>query len=305
MSISDLFGNENAKKIISNELLRKKDCGTYLLHGVKGVNLLEYAKGFAKSLNCTEILNDYCGNCRVCNNIDKEVYSDLIYMDAKESGARIDDIREVIAKTGESSYESLYKIFIIDNINYLRKEASNALLKVIEEPPVGNFFFLLSNSLNILPTILSRSIMIKIEPLSYKELGVDKDIYDFYFGDIADINSYINENIEINKINYENINEMIHYYQKEPSIINKTNMLSSLKNLNDNIDFLDELDKIFVANEIYLACEKNRALIIDIMYYLIKNSSNIKAYENLLKIKESISFNVNTSIALTNFILNL
>jgi hypothetical protein len=105
MSINLITGNEDAKKVIINQWKRKKSSGTYLLYGKKGADLHEFALAFAKGLNCNELEFDYCDTCRVCNNINKEVYSDLHFIKASESNIKIEQIREVIKNASESSFE--------------------------------------------------------------------------------------------------------------------------------------------------------------------------------------------------------
>ena len=164
MGFDSVPGNEKAKLILKSELMKNKKSGTYLFTGYKGLNTFAYAIGFAQALNCERQNNDFCGVCSSCIRISKAVHPDFEIIEADGESVKIDKIREVIRNAGSSVYEGGKKIFLIKSIDKLRHESANALLKTIEEPGDGVFFLLLANSQDILPTIISRSIVIEIFP---------------------------------------------------------------------------------------------------------------------------------------------
>lgn len=303
MSINLIVGNEEAKKAITNQLRMKKSSGTYLLYGKKGADLLEFALAFAKGLNCEELEFDYCGKCRVCENIDKEIYADLHIIRATEGSIKIDTIREVIKNASETSYEKGKKVFIIEDINKLRKEASNALLKIIEEPPRNTYFIMLSNSLNILPTIKSRSFIIEVAKLKAEELEVNQEIYDFFLGNVQDIKRFKEGNYVIEKKSFTECGIFLKDFIETGEFSSKIKLLSTLENFILEKKFINDIDKIVFSEVLDKAVGKNRELLEEILYILIVKSKNLKNLEKLLELKEMIRYNVNISLILLNFIL--
>ncbi len=305
MSINLITGNEDAKKVIINQWKRKKSSGTYLLYGKKGADLHEFALAFAKGLNCNELEFDYCDTCRVCNNINKEVYSDLHFIKASESNIKIEQIREVIKNASESSFEKGKKVFIIEDVNKLRKESANALLKIVEEPPKDTFFLLLSNSLSILPTIKSRSLSIEIQKLTAEELEVSQEIYDFFIGDVKDIKEYKKAKFPIEKEKYNSLKIHLKEYMESKDFYTKIKVYSAMENFLLEKAYISEIDKIAFAEDIEKSLGKNRDFLEDILYYFILKSKNLKKLEYLLELKESIRYNVNISLILINFMLEI
>lgn len=304
--IDNIKGNEQAKKIIKNELRKSKDSGTYLFYGRKGADLFEFALAFAKGLNCIEIENDFCDECRVCRNIEKRIYSDLHIISDSDESIKIDKIRELIKNASETSYEGRKKVFIIEGINRIRRESGNALLKIIEEPPKNTFFILLAESLNILPTIKSRSLSIEIKTLNHEELGVDREIYDFFSGNVSDIKNFLKSDFDLGKqISYEDLPNIILDYLENFEFEKKIELISAIEDFLLNISYMEELERIYIAEEFDRVIGKNRELLKEIMYLLILKSKNIKNMENLLVLKEGINYNVNINMSLVNFMLNL
>lgn len=305
MSLNLITGNEEAKRAIKNQLIMKKNSGTYLFYGKKGADLKEFALAFAKGINCNEVENDYCDKCRVCANINKEIYADLHIIKTSEGVVKIEQIRELIKNASETSYEIGKKFFIIEDVNKLRKETSNALLKIIEEPPKDTYFILLSNSLNILPTIKSRSFSVEIQKLNSKELEVSKEIYDFFLGDVRDIREYKKNNYVLENHNYKEIKNYLKEYLETNDFHSKIKVFGAIESFILEKNYLSDLEKIFFAEIIEKQIGKNREFLEYILYQMILKSKNLKNLEYLLELKESIRYNVSISILLVNFILNI
>lgn len=305
MSINLIIGNLDAKRVIVNQLKSGKKSGTYLFYGKKGADLMEFALAFAKGLNCNEEEFDYCDSCRVCGNINKGIYSDLHIIRASESSIKIEQIREVIKNASESSYENGKKVFIIEDVNKLRKESANALLKIVEEPPKDTYFILLSNSLSILPTIKSRSLSIEIQKLTAEELNVTEDIYSFFMGDVREIKNFKKFNIPLENQSYRGMKTFIKDYLENGDFQIKIKILAAMENYLSEKDYLDEIEKIAFAEELEKSVGKSRDFLENILYCFILKSKNLKNLEYLLELKESIRYNVNISLILTNFMLNL
>ena len=164
-------------EFLKNELSFNRESGTYLFYGddlEKNYNIaLEFsAELFSKNIE------DEIEKSKIIEKTLKNLYSDLMVVDS----LNIDTVREIIKKTYTSSHEGGAKVFVLKNIQDIRKESANAMLKLIEEPTKDNFFILISKRLNILSTIKSRSIIYRIRKSTPEELGVDKYVYNFFLG---------------------------------------------------------------------------------------------------------------------------
>lgn len=314
MGFDGFLGDENAKKILINELKMNKSSGTYLFYGKKGVNIFEFAINFAKAINCPEVKYDYCDECRVCKSIDKKIYADLKILDMEDESVKVEQIREMIMEASRTSYEGRAKIFILNKVNKLNKESANALLKTIEEPAKNTYFILLTHNLNLLKTIISRSNLIEIKPLSYEKLGINKDIYEFFDGNMKEILEIKNNDYKFeDELSYENIFENLKNYMElkdtdRKKIEFKINIIKCVIDYINKKRFLSELEVINFSEKLALEIGKNRDFLRDILYiFLVKDQKiekNIKNLEKLLEIKESLNYNVNVDLVSYNFFKN-
>lgn len=130
----------------------------YLFYGPRGLGKTSTARILAKSVNCLKPKKDgnSCGKCDVCVSVQEGKFLDLIEIDAA-SNRGIDQMRELKEKIQFSPTEGKYKVYIIDEVHMLTKEAFNALLKTLEEPPEHAIFILCTTEVHkVPPTILSR-----------------------------------------------------------------------------------------------------------------------------------------------------
>ncbi len=158
---ADIVGQEHVRKTLANSLSNGNFSHGYLFSGPRGSGKTTIARIFAKSLNCTGRRlgkNSYepCGKCSSCREITEGKSLDIIEIDAA-SNRGIDEIRELREKIRFAPTKSQYKVYIIDEIHMLTKEAFNALLKTLEEPPKHAVFVMATTEpQKVLPTILSR-----------------------------------------------------------------------------------------------------------------------------------------------------
>lgn len=158
---ADIVGQEHVTKTLSNALATNKFGHGYLFAGPKGSGKTTIARILAKALNCTgrKLGRDSfepCNHCNSCKEITLGKSLDLIEIDAA-SNRGIDEIRDLREKIRFAPTSSQYKIYIIDEVHMLTKEAFNALLKTLEEPPKHAIFIMATTEpQKVLPTILSR-----------------------------------------------------------------------------------------------------------------------------------------------------
>ncbi len=157
----DLIGQEIMSQTITNAIKIGKTPNAYLLTGIRGVGKTTTARLIAKALNCekNKDIKIKCSSdnfCQTCKEIVESNHVDILEMDAA-SKTGIDDVRELIENSKYSPTSAKYKIFIIDEVHMLSKQAFNGLLKTLEEPPSSLKFILATTEVRKIPvTILSR-----------------------------------------------------------------------------------------------------------------------------------------------------
>lgn len=153
----EVIGQEVPVKVLKNAVRSKRISHAYLFAGPRGVGKTTIARILAKSLNCINPQDgEPCGTCENCIEIDRGNFPDLIEMDAA-SNRGIDDIRAIREAVSYTPIKGKFKVYIIDEAHMLTKEAFNALLKTLEEPPPRTVFILCTTEYEkIIPTILSR-----------------------------------------------------------------------------------------------------------------------------------------------------
>ena len=156
----ELIGQEVIAETISNAIKLNKTPNAYLLTGIRGVGKTTTARLIAKALNCTKNFNkgEMCSEKEICHcrEIENSNHIDVLEMDAA-SKTGIDDVRELIENSKYNPTSARFKIFIIDEVHMLSKQAFNGLLKTLEEPPEKLKFILATTEARKIPiTVLSR-----------------------------------------------------------------------------------------------------------------------------------------------------
>ncbi len=176
-NFQDLIGQEVMAKTITNAIKIKKTPNAYLLTGIRGVGKTTTARLIAKALNCLKNENNdvKCSSenfCHSCEEIVNSNHIDILEMDAA-SKTGIDDVRELIENSKYSPTSAKFKIFIIDEVHMLSKQAFNGLLKTLEEPPPKLKFILATTEARKIPvTILSRCQRFDLKRVSLDKLFV-------------------------------------------------------------------------------------------------------------------------------------
>ncbi len=156
-TLAEVVGQEPTTKTLINALRHGRISHAYLFCGPRGTGKTSTARILAKAVNClTSGKDEPCNTCALCQAITEARSLDVIEIDAA-SNRGIDDIRSLREKVNYAPNQTRYKVYIIDEVHMLTNEASNALLKTLEEPPPHVIFILATTEVHkILPTILSR-----------------------------------------------------------------------------------------------------------------------------------------------------
>ncbi len=159
---TELIGQDAMVQTLGNAIRRGRLAHAFLMTGVRGVGKTSTARLIAKALNCIGPDGqggptiDPCGECEPCRAIAEGRHIDVVEMDAA-SHTGVDDVREIIEAVRYSAVSARYKIYIIDEVHMLSKNAFNALLKTLEEPPAHVKFLFATTEVNKVPiTVLSR-----------------------------------------------------------------------------------------------------------------------------------------------------
>ena len=161
-TFSELIGQDAMVRTLGNAIKRDRLAHAFLMTGVRGVGKTSTARLIAKALNCIGPDGtggptiDPCGVCEPCRAIAEGRHIDVIEMDAA-SHTGVDDVREIIDASRYAAVAARFKIYIIDEVHMLSKNAFNALLKTLEEPPAHVKFLFATTEVNKVPvTVLSR-----------------------------------------------------------------------------------------------------------------------------------------------------
>jgi len=157
-TFEDLIGQDVVAETILNSIKSNKVPNAYLFTGIRGIGKTTTARIVAKSLNCTNGVDNLCKDdlCENCKAISNSNHIDVLEIDAA-SKTGVDDVRDLIEFSRYGPATAKYKIFIIDEVHMLSKQAFNALLKTLEEPPEYVKFIFASTEIKKIPiTVVSR-----------------------------------------------------------------------------------------------------------------------------------------------------
>jgi len=306
----DLIGQNIIVETIEKSISQNKIPNAFLFTGIRGVGKTTIARILAKSLNCENSEKNNClkNKCKNCDEISESRHIDVLEMDAA-SKTGVDDVRDLIEFSRYGPTSSKFKIFIIDEVHMLSKQAFNALLKTLEEPPSYLKFIFATTEVNKIPiTVLSRCqrfdlSRIKPEELSeflakvaeMEKIDINQDVLNLISkiseGSVRDALSLLdrisltNDDSQKGNISLESAREIFGYFDKEFAI-----------NLIEKIFDGDEDKTLDLYRQIYQKGIEPKIFLngfLEIIYYL-KNFKNLERVSfstdltenNFKKIKE-------------------
>ena len=285
----DLIGQEIIAETIYNSIKHNKSANAYLFTGIRGIGKTTIARIVAKSLNCENGIDNLCKEnfCTHCNSIASSSHIDVLEMDAA-SKTGVDDVRDLIEFSRYGPTSAKYKIFIIDEVHMLSKQAFNALLKTLEEPPHYLKFIFATTEIKKIPvTVVSRCQRFDLSRIKTEELFqyvkkiVEKEkgnvtddaiklIVKISEGSVRDALSLLDRglvsNLNNEQLNLEKAQKIYGYFDK-----------SSLIELFYNLFKGDENKVVSLYREIYQTGVEPKVFLNDFLeiLYFIKNISSI------------------------------
>ncbi|WFQ92287.1 DNA polymerase III subunit gamma/tau [Mycoplasma feriruminatoris] len=227
---NSVAGHNNIKEILEKQIKDNRINHALLFSGQRGTGKTSVARIFAKTINCLNLNGSKaCENCSNCKLANENQSIDIIEIDAASNNG-VDEIREIKNSVSTLPLNSKYKVYIIDEVHMLTKQAFNALLKTLEEPPVYAVFILATTEFNKIPqTILSRCQI-------FNFTKIDKNSLKNRLEYIAS-----QENYQIEKQVLDEI-----FYLSEGSLRDAINILEQLMLATDNLITIDNLKSIFL-----------------------------------------------------------
>ncbi|TGG88385.1 DNA polymerase III subunit gamma/tau [Geotoga petraea] len=311
MIFDEIFGQEHIKRYFKNAVKNENISHAYIFSGPRGTGKTTTARILSKIVNCENPNgSNPCNECSNCKAINENNFMDVIELDAA-SNRGIDEIRQIRDSANYRPVKGKYKVYIIDEIHMLTKEAFNALLKTLEEPPEHVIFVLATTNLEKIPdTIISRSQLLNFRNLSEV--------------DISDNLKLISENEKIN-IEDQAINlisrkakggmrdaislleQVMKFSDKEitkQDIVNILGIYDEQYIMNFiNAIYNSDIDEILeISNEIFNLGKDPELLVEESMEKIItiigndKNDKYFYILENLQKIHKELKYSENTKL---------
>ncbi len=295
----DLIGHEEIASTIYNSIKINNSANAFLFTGMRGIGKTTFARIVAKALNCENAIEGMCEKkCNQCDPIANSNHIDVLEMDAA-SKTGVDDVRELIEFSRYPPTVAKFKIFIVDEVHMLSKQAFNALLKTLEEPPKYLKFIFATTEVKKIPiTVISRCQRYDLSRIKSQELfnflkkitkkekknvedNAIKLIVKLSEGSVRDALSLLDRAIISNKENSLKFEDA----QKIFGYVNKSSYLDLLK-----IIFLGEEKKIINHyRELYNSGIEPELFLNDFleMLYYLKNISHLENEGNNFTLNDS------------------
>lgn len=293
MSFENLIGNDEVKSTLNNIVQLNKIMHSYMFIGPAGIGKKLFAKEFAKMILCEERELKPCNKCKSCLEFDGDNHPDLVLIEPIDGKVKIEQIRNLGQKVIEKPIISDKKVYIIDDADTMTKEASNCLLKTLEEPPEYITIILIgANESMFLNTIKSRCTKIVFNQ-------IDDNL----------LKNFLKSNNKFEMLTDDMIKLFSGSIQKANSVIEKIDIYKEVEEVFSNIEKFKLVDIIGKLDCIY----KNREEIYNILDYInvillnksIKNPKYLDYINVVEQTKKAISENSNYDMSIDNLLYEI
>ncbi|HHT89162.1 MAG TPA: DNA polymerase III subunit delta' [Clostridiales bacterium] len=324
---SQIIGHEGIIKHLQNAVAADKISHAYIFHGEEGMGKKTLALAFAKVLQCKQHQTQKimpCNRCLSCKQAEGGNHPDILWITHEKASIGVDDIRtQVNADIHIKPYQSRYKIYIIDSADKMTENAQNALLKTIEEPPQYAVILLLACSLqNLLPTILSRCVVLNLKPVDnqlikdylMKKLQIPDYVAEmavnFCGGNVGKAIEYASSD------DFESKKEDIFHILRYIDDMELHEIISGIKTISQNKssvnDYIDLMLMWFRDVLMLKATNDPNLLLFKDEYRIIKKQANTRSYDQIENIinameeaKAKLKVNVNFDITIELMLLSI
>ncbi len=308
-------------KMLMNSYQKNRLAHTYLFEGEKGTKKKEIALEFAKLLYC-ENEGTVCDSCLNCMRISHHNHPNVLLIEPDNGTIKKEQVLYLQQEYAKTNLEEGPKIYIIDEIDKMSINASNSILKFIEEPLENTYTILITENIHrILPTIISRSQVLNFQPIPKKEIveHLKKNEIDPYIASIcAHLTNDLNEALEI--ANEEHIIDVIDLVKTVgQNILNKNEDLIVLLE-NSQVDIYKDKKQLAYFIDIMLMYMRDIKKLVhnndNIIFnhelpfinkhlHLLSKEKIIYNIDRLLKAKISLEYNGNTVLLIDSLLINL
>lgn len=321
----DIVGHKQIVQHLESAMKLNKISHAYIFNGEKGSGKKLLASAFAQALQCETPEVDACENCRSCKQAESGNHPDIIrIVHEKPNSIGVEEVRDQLVNDVQiKPYSSRFKVYIVPDAEKLTVQAQNAILKTIEEPPAYAVILLLTtNAQALLPTILSRCLMLSMKPIpdfQVMEYLMEHVQIPDYEAELCVAFAQGNIGKAVQLATSENFNEIrlaaIHLLKNIPDmeiqdIINTVKAVSEFK-----VDIQDYLDLLAVwyRDVLYFKATKDaNGLIFKDQVQEISDQTNNGSYEGmenildgLQKAKERLNANVNFDLTMELLFLTI
>ncbi len=304
--LNDIIKRSELFHTLQEQVLSKKLSNVLLFRCEDEILLSGYLKLLCQLLLCDK----FCGQCSICKQIEAGTYLDVHIYPKTNAKLKVDDSEKIVEESFVKPIEGAYKIFLI-NLDDATEEAQNKLLKILEEAPISNYYFLTTSSEeSVLPTIRSRANKITIPSITDDEQFINET-----------------ENIAFKLAggNYSKMNKYLALKDFEKILNISVSVFSQMKNSKQLPDFYHEITSSKVEFSIYLEIfaqivqdllniKSNNEKYLKLPTFVqdLKNCINDYSYRALIEISKDIilsnkklKFNANVNLVIENFLLNI
>lgn len=286
-SFKSVVGHEQIINHLKTAIEQNKVSHAYIFNGEKGAGKKMLSDIFAETLQCQQKGTEPCGKCKSCLQAQSNNHPDIVHVTHEKASISVDDIRiqvnnDIVVKP----YSSSYKIYIVPEADKMTEQAQNALLKTIEEPPAYGIIVLLTeNSEKLLPTILSRCVMLNLKP-------IQPDLIRNYLMEVRQAPEYMAELSA--DFSQGNVGKAIKYAFSEDFIEMKDEVLHLLRHI-DEMQIYEVIDAMKTMTKYKLEISDYMDLMLlwyrDVLMFKVTNNPNVLLYADEVKYISKQSMN--------------
>lgn len=304
-----------AFSLLTNSIKNNKISHAYLIDGNSNEHAFDFVMSLVKVILCKYHYTNFdkCGSCNLCNRIDSGNYPEVKIISSDSLVIKKEQLLELQSDFSKISVEGDYRIYIIKDCDKMNKQASNSLLKFLEEPEEGIIAILLTNNINkVLKTIVSRCQLITLA--KDRHFNSDSTLKNFAYSFCSsqeEIDNFLEDQSKKDMI--KAIIKFILYYEE-----NGLDIMIYLKKMwyNNFLTRDDNIMAVFLMVLFYFDVFKYKYSLNDYFFcdYLdeLKNVSNANSLDDILKkidkcveIKENLEYNLNTNLTIDNLVIGL